>query len=67
VGDECRDGGISAFDHAGVSEVGELPGPAGAIGEQRGQRVRQFVFAAPGEESGELREIATRVDPTCSA
>jgi hypothetical protein len=55
------------FDHAGVSEVGELRGPAGDIGEQRGHRVRQFVFAALGEEGRELREIATRVDPTQEA
>jgi hypothetical protein len=62
VGDERGGGGIGAFEHAGVAEVGELPGSAVDIRDEGAQGAGQFVLGALGEECGELSEFAAGVD-----
>ena len=50
--DERGRGGVGAFDHPDVTEVGELPGPALDISDEGLQRVGQFVSDAVVEEGG---------------
>ena len=46
AGEQRGQRGVGAFDHAGVTEVGQLRGTTGDIADERRQRAGQLVFAA---------------------
>jgi len=55
-------GGVGTFDHADVTEVGELPRPAVDISDEGVQRVGRFVSSAAGEKGGEFAEVTSGID-----